>query len=218
MADYYLQSSNIDVFPTSKRDDKYDRNARLTSEQNLVSMVNRLTKTDSFVISGLNISSTTGYLRSGSCNIGGYYFKIKSDIRLSDIGTARVGDTLYFKLGIKKTVVSSPENITFEEIAGGDSTDASPKYQGLSLILSSTQPETVSKDDNTITYKYLAIGKYTSSGWENADNGISFDSTQTAVTIKPNIVNNITTETKMSLQSFISDNINNLIIDDGELR
>ena len=48
-----FNSNELKIFPTSKRNDRIDRNARLTSEQNLVSMLNRLTDQKSFVIDGL---------------------------------------------------------------------------------------------------------------------------------------------------------------------
>ena len=44
------KSDKIRVFPSSKRDDAYDRNARLNTEHNLISLVNRLTGSKSFVI------------------------------------------------------------------------------------------------------------------------------------------------------------------------
>lgn len=75
-------SDQVKLFPSSNRSDVFDRNAKLNTEQNLISIVNRLTSRDSFVIDGLEIPDGTT-LGKGSCNIHGYYFKLVSDITLS---------------------------------------------------------------------------------------------------------------------------------------
>ena len=70
MGVYYPSSSNVAVFPTTKREIN-DRSARLLTEQNLVDIVNRLLDVKSFVI-------TKKFEQNGSFefNIYGYFFKI----------------------------------------------------------------------------------------------------------------------------------------------
>lgn len=65
----YAQSSNILVFPTTKRGDN-QRSARLLSEQSLVSIINQLVDEQAFVISK---EYSTGEFQF---NINGYYFKV----------------------------------------------------------------------------------------------------------------------------------------------
>lgn len=84
----YISSSNIRMYPSSKRDDAFDRNARLTSEQNLISFSNRLTSKDSYILNGLNIGSDTSNntaIKTGECVIHGYLFNITSDINIESI-------------------------------------------------------------------------------------------------------------------------------------
>lgn len=67
-------SSEIKMYPSSLRDDNADRNAKLNSEQNIISITNRFSDKDSFIISGLRFDGNHT-ISAGECNIHGYYFK-----------------------------------------------------------------------------------------------------------------------------------------------
>lgn len=79
MGAYYANSTNIVVFPTTKRE-LNDRKSRLLTEQNLVDIVNRLLDVRSFVI-------TKNFVYNGSFefNIHGYFFKIANIGTLVDL-------------------------------------------------------------------------------------------------------------------------------------
>lgn len=77
-----INAEKLRVYPCSTRSDKNDLNAKLNSEQNIVSVVNRLTKTTSgFVVGKLRIKSFGGVDKDLTfypfeVNIFGYLFKI----------------------------------------------------------------------------------------------------------------------------------------------
>jgi hypothetical protein len=72
----FISSDNILVFPCGRRKSKYDITARLTTEYNLVSIINRLVDKESFLITDIALSA--GFAISEktlfSFNIGGYLF------------------------------------------------------------------------------------------------------------------------------------------------
>lgn len=75
----YIESSKIKVFPCGGRNKNFDPFARLTTEQNLVSIINKLVDKKSFIVTthGKDTSlndSTEPYI----INIGGYLFTIDS--------------------------------------------------------------------------------------------------------------------------------------------
>lgn len=79
MEAYYADSTNIVVFPTTKRE-LNDRKSRLLTEQNLVDIVNRLLDVKSFVI-----TKNFVYTDSFEFNIHGYFFKIANIGSLVDL-------------------------------------------------------------------------------------------------------------------------------------
>ena len=193
----YIDSQNISVYPTYKRDDKYDRNARLNSEQNLISTVNRLTGTDAFVIDGLNINVDTSankvYLTSGSCNIHGYYFTIQK-VAQSDNGTSsyikdsatafpitsfniddNIGKTLYFEIETQEVIANSNNStVVFTELVGNDIMESGiSKYSGINLVMAAEMGyENGAVDEVTGYHKYyLPIAKMVAKNvWEPAKN------------------------------------------------
>lgn len=70
VSDKYVSSSNITVFPSTKRGN-VQVSARLLSEASLVSIVNRLVDTDSFVITK---DADYAANKKFEFNIHGYYF------------------------------------------------------------------------------------------------------------------------------------------------
>lgn len=82
----YLDSNKIKVFPCGGRNINYDPLARLTTEQNLISIINRLVDMDSFIVtthaSNQEMdSSTEEYI----FNIDGYLFTVPNGVGAKDI-------------------------------------------------------------------------------------------------------------------------------------
>lgn len=65
----FINSGKIDVFPCGGRNSDYDATSKLTTEYNLVSIINRLVDQGSFVVSN-SLPATGDFL----FNIGGYLF------------------------------------------------------------------------------------------------------------------------------------------------
>lgn len=129
-----FESNKIQVFPTSKRSDAFDRNARLNSEQNLISIVNRLTSLDSFVIDGLAITDDTNNnitLSAGTCNIHGYLFKLLESVSCGHIGHTTGKDYLCLVINTTATTVGTTISTTFRELDGLD--DEYDVYTGLTF-------------------------------------------------------------------------------------
>lgn len=204
----YIQSNNIKVFPTSKRDDAQDRNARLTSEQNLISIVNRLADKRSFIIGdGLKVSGET--ITPGACNINGYWFNILNAVNISSLKAVK-DQFLCFKISLTKSTLSNP--LMFEEIQNGDMDN---EYKGLEIVIVNSY----SDSEETNEY-YLPIAQYTGSSWQNVseiDNKIKYAASSLSIDLPKNTTNDLSDNKTLTLQDFISNHISNLIIDDGVL-
>lgn len=212
----YLNSSLVQVFPSSRRDDTFDRNARLNTEQNLISIVNRLNSVDSFVIDGLNLSANKDgsiSITAGSCNIHGYYFKLKALENIVVKGLDSTGaergvlanDELCFIIKLDTTPIGN--EITFNELKG---TDNNGIYEGLTLAALRSEDKTA---DGCY---YLPIAKYTGTTWEQLPNTtLKYFARDMSITVPNAMVEDgglVGTQT-FSLQDWA----NSFIIDDGEL-
>ena len=142
-----VKSNKIKVFPTTKRSDEADRNARLTSEQNLISIVNRLTGLKSFIIHMPSISSGNNSITipTGSeFNIGGYYFKFIDNQTIAiDSNTKEIG-----------LQISTVTTDNFTELQGNDLDNGN--YSGLTI--------TVSTENKQVSETYLPIIRKNSNG------------------------------------------------------
>lgn len=117
----YINSSNIIVFPATKRDASYQRQSRQMSEENLVGIINKLIDTNAFVIS--YEGNTIEF------NIHGYYFKVSG---INDIISS-------FSNNVYATITLST-NGDYVEIANGDEDN---QYKGLTLTDSEQTGENV---------------------------------------------------------------------------
>ena len=73
----FISSDNILVFPCGRRHSDYDITARLTTEYNLVSIINKLVDRESFIVTDVDFTSgiTAENETTLFCfNIGGYLF------------------------------------------------------------------------------------------------------------------------------------------------
>ncbi len=132
MADNYLDSKFVKVYPTARRGEyvntavnktyTYDPEARIPSEYNQVNHHSKTTAKSSYIVS---YNGENGYL---NCVIGGYYFEITTDIRA------------YNYLGINietvdlvKHTADTRSTTVLASFVGGDSKldNASGKFTGL---------------------------------------------------------------------------------------
>ena len=228
-------SNSIKVFPTTKRDDRYDRNARFPSEFNLTSLVNRLTSRDAFVISGFEVNSASNTLSGGSCNINGYYFVVNDadnpvNQSLSDLKGSE-GSVLCLSATFKSTpiTISDGSRLTFIELNGTDDKVTDYFYTGLNIEVVKTtnlNPYHWVDDSNNIIY-YLPIAKWdiinsdeNISGWVNLPNDtLKYIADDMLVDIKEGLVE---TNAKASSKSIVGEQslqqwLDAFIIDDGEI-
>jgi hypothetical protein len=72
----HITSNNISVFPCGRRGSSVSNSARLTTEYNLVSIINRLVDRDSFIVTDVDFTEGFGATNTTlfSFNIGGYLF------------------------------------------------------------------------------------------------------------------------------------------------
>lgn len=181
-----LPSNIVKVYPSSRRSDYYDRNSRLTSEQNLISVVNRLTGIDSFIVDGLEIDVDNQTLKSGSCNIHGYYFKITDSIDLKTLkGSPKDNQYLFFTISTAITKANSSDvSVTYEELDVADSdwikdaNLASPTtyldnsnntFLGLGLEINDNTTPTIDNEGDPVTshiYR-LPIAEYMDGKWQS---------------------------------------------------
>jgi hypothetical protein len=234
-----LKSYQISVFPASSRSDTYDRNARLTTEQNLVSIINRLTGEKSFIISGLNVEydGSKAILRSGSANIAGYLFSINTDIDISGLPVAGTNNTLYFKISIKRYAINmfgdanvgSDIKSYVNELYSADETDAvldtsenvtDAIFKGLELDSGDGTTLNDNEEGDIFTY-YLKIAVVKDGKWGPiVASGIRGSSLNTlkfkadGISISPSRFTDIYYNQKQDLRTFLE---YNYIIDDGEI-
>ena len=200
-----VKSNKIKVFPTTKRSDEADRNARLMSEQNLISIVNRLTGLKSFIIHMPSIRIETNSITiptDSEFNIGGYYFKFIDNQTITiDDSTKEIGLQI-------KTVTTG----NFTELQGNDSNGKNGNYSGLTI--------TTSNKIGDVSETYLPIIRKNSNGWEViSDSKLNIIDADMLIT--KSLWNKLSghsssEEIDNSLKAFLT-NIDKLVIDDGDL-
>lgn len=157
----YYESDKVKVFPTVRRNDEIDRKARLNTEENIVSLSNRISGNQSYIFSGLNISEDGKTLSSGICVIKGYYFKIENAIRFtSDI----IGDSNYLYFKIKLEERTQENKITFTELARTIGTEEKlddESFFGLEIVFSQNIIDETSEDF------VLLVAKKVNDKWKN---------------------------------------------------
>ena len=75
MASTYIASTNVNVFPSTRRTYTQDFSARLMTESAIARLVNKLVEVDGFVISNTVPAAAEDMFEF---NIYGYYFQIKN--------------------------------------------------------------------------------------------------------------------------------------------
>ena len=132
MADNYLYSKYVKVYPTARRGEyteteggktyTYDPEARIPSEYNQVNHHSKTTAKSSYIV---NYNAIDGYL---NCVIGGYYFEITEDIRnYNYLGIVTESVTL-----VDNTADTRATTVLTSFVSGDSKLDnASGKFTGL---------------------------------------------------------------------------------------
>ena len=82
----YLDSDKIKVFPCGGRNINYDPLARLTTEQNLISIINRLVDMDSFIVTThASNQEMDNSIEEYIFNIDGYLFTVPNGVGAKNI-------------------------------------------------------------------------------------------------------------------------------------
>ena len=170
----YINSNQIKVFPSAKRNHSNDPFSRLMSESTLVSIVNRLVDTDGFVI-------TESYSDSDpfEFNVFGYYFNVTSGSAITSSFSSN--DVIYAVIQISGATGPGQNPLTFQELTGVDNpfnpSDArTAVYEGVDFV--SALPSGI---DNDPSKHYLMILQKVNNVWSipqssqikfNTDGGI----------------------------------------------
>ena len=153
-----INSSDIKVFPSTNRNE-YQDSIYLT-EENIISLVNRFTGGNSFVIDGLQLSEDGTTLSSGSCCINGYYFKILNDVAI----TEATGTVFYAQISTITNTITTTEK--YIELKGNDENN---QYTGLTFYFGEGPSEDTTKYNLVLaTRTKHTDGTY--SNWENVSN------------------------------------------------
>lgn len=151
-----ISSNKITVYPTTKRDDTVDRKARLYVEENIISNITSIADKESFIVSGLDLTSNKLNINNGKCIIAGYKFDFTFDNSGSQTIYSLCGNSdsvftsgntnyLYFSISLKPTTISISESNSFVnyELEGEDTSDM---YTGLKIIIKSNSNLPTSAD------------------------------------------------------------------------
>lgn len=147
MSESYIASSEISVYPSSRRGVEYPE-SRLVTETALAGIVNKLIDKEGFVISNNTVNDF-------EFNIYGYYFKVNQCSYITDLFPNPESNTVIYGV-ITLTEVS--DNII--ELSGQDGAgegDVPRVYKGIGFT--TTQP-----NSDAFT-KYLALLRYSSGTW-----------------------------------------------------
>lgn len=161
----YYESTQVRMFPTSKRSATVDINSRMHTEHNLINIINRLTGKETFVVDGLEVNTSTNSLESGSCNLHGYIFYLDS-MSLASIEGNLLDEKTILALQIKVNIVGDNEEIMAHD---GPDLDANSEFKGIALTTVTPSTPEVSVSAGITTYT-LALASWEQVGelfrWE----------------------------------------------------
>lgn len=154
MGNYLANSSNIFVFPTTKRE-QISRSSRLLTEKNLVDIVNRLVDVESFVITR---NFVYGSKSSLDFNIFGYYISVDNFDSVIESVTSNEsivkGSSIWANIFIYKTG-------DYDELYGSDEDGV---YSG--VVFTFNNPITGTGDDSKV--KNLKLVEFEEASIESA--------------------------------------------------
>lgn len=150
MAESYLSSQSVQVFPTTRRTYKQpDFSTRLMTESSIARIVNKLIDFEGFVISD-TITNTLFEL-----NLWGYYFKLRNLLTLlNNIANVEIGNDIYAIIFIDNSTVPGFSELVISEEAS--------QFKG---IIFSNSSDYIPDGYSSYEKHFLAIARKTSSGW-----------------------------------------------------
>ena len=182
----YLDSNKIKVFPCGGRNINYDPLARLTTEQNLISIINRLVDMDSFIVTThASNQQMDNSIEEYIFNIDGYLFTVPNGAGAKNIIETTLnafgnnsstnlteGKSYYLLAHIRKDIYQGVNNdgvlMTYTQLSSIAETtpedykngilDADEKFNGLEFII--IPKLNASNYSNTATDKYLRLFEY----------------------------------------------------------
>lgn len=159
----FLKSEKVKVFPCGGRAKQYDPLARLPTEYNLVSLINRLVDKNSFIVTSHNNGEDiSDKIDNYIINIDGYLFTIEGGAKAiiescsGQSGTYIIAyinvqsyfdadSNIYQQLGpieeISTTSGVNPNNVYNDGILDGIEDEAISKFKGISFICTSCTSE-----------------------------------------------------------------------------
>ena len=217
----YIHSDNIKVFPTTQRSNK-DASARMMTEFNLTSIINRLVDMDSFIVTThASNQEMDDSIEEYIFNINGYLFTVPNGVGAKNIIATTLNDyfinnditeltkgTSYYLLAhIRKETYQgvnkdsdlmtytqlSPTATTAPEDYENGILDADEKFNGLEFII--IPKSNISNYSSTATDKYLILFEYK----QNARKWYEYE------------------DSKVKFKTITSGSRRSVTIDDGEL-
>lgn len=168
MASAYIASSNVNVFPSTRRTYAQEFSARLMTESAISRIVNNLIDVDGFVISNTAPSTAEDVFEF---NVYGYYFQVKNI--LSVIEQLSGATKLYATIRINHT------NDAFYELYVANETGDSPTFNGITFSNDGSTPS----DTSTDIYKTLLLLEKSGDNWIiPQDSKIKFDTSAVGLT------------------------------------
>ena len=159
----YVASSNVNIFPSTRRVYPQDFSARLMTESSIARIINKLIDKEGFIISS-ELNDT-----SFEFNIFGYYFQIKNFV-------SYLGTNFSSSLNIYASIFIDTTSTPFTELYVPQESGDPSNFQGLAITTDGIISDPLS---NKITKTlYLLTRSDTSSNWQIVQNSrIKFDST-----------------------------------------
>lgn len=150
----YLESDNIQIFPTSNRNSDYQAQARLMTETNIINIVNRLVNKDSFIINHKG--------KSIDFNIHGYWIHVTdiNPVILSIQQEFPDATSIYAKITINTTQSGTQPEFKIIDGIDKEAADGGQIYTGVEFVT------TTSSSDNTGTPYYLHLLEKINSSWQ----------------------------------------------------
>lgn len=167
MANTYLASDEINVFPSTRRTYAQDFSARLMTESSIARIVNMLIDTEGFVITTTPSSSS-----AFEFNLGGYYFQVKtlSDLTGNYTSDTRIYATIFLDTSSSQFVelyTDSNETSGFTGVTFSSTDDVTPpaaisssykKYSILLLSRGSTSDSWSTPAASTSKFSLSSVG------------------------------------------------------------
>ena len=150
MAQAYLSSDNVSVFPTTRRTHSQKFSTRLMTESAIARIINKLIDYEGFVISD-EINNTLFEL-----NLWGYYFQLTDFLTLlnSSFNNIAVGSN------VTAVIYIDTSNSQFEELYVPAENSSQLQFQGI-LFISGETPASISGCE----IHSLIIAEKTANGW-----------------------------------------------------